>query len=303
MRDLKALDFNLLKALDALLDERNVTRAALRLGVTQPAMSGMLTRLRATFDDPLFVRAQRGMVATARAQQLAAPLKAALAGIEGLLAPATFTPSSARMTFTLAASDYALRAITVPFLAHLKSKAPGIRVALVPVEEDRLQRQLECGDLDLALVTPQSAPADLHARVLFDEHYVCVARQGHPVVDTDRPLTLDAFCALDHALVSYTAGAFEGVTDEALARLGRSRAVSLSVKSFLILPEILRASDRVAVLPSRLVVGLEGLTWVEPPLAVPGFTKVAAWHERTHADPGHRWLRQLLFASCDQVTS
>lgn len=290
------MDLNLLRALDALLDERSVTRAAARLALTQPAMSGILLRLRDAFGDPLFVRAQRGIVPTARALALAAPVKDVLADIDALLQPPVFEPGRSTMTVSIAATDYALRAIALPFLAALKASAPRIRVALVPVDSVQGQGQLERGEIDLALITTASTPPDLHARPLFDERYVCVMRAGHPAAQEE--LTLDRFCALEHALVSFTGARFEGVTDDALARLGRQRRVSLSVASFLILPEILRASDLVAVVPSRLAHGIDGIVVREAPLAIAGFTKVMAWHERSHHDLGQRWIRELLFQSC-----
>lgn len=293
--DIRTLDLNLLKALDALLDERNVTRAAERLALTQPAVSGMLTRLRESFDDPLFVRAQRGMVPTARALELAAPLKQLLGDLESLLQPPAFDPATATMTLRIAATDYALSAVVVPFLEALRLQAPGIRVAVLPVDDARLQGQFERGEVDLALVTPESSPGDLHARRLFDEDYVCLLRADHPAARKGR-LSLDSFCALDHALVSYAGGAFRGVTDEALAAVGRERRVSLSVSNFLALPEILRRSDLLAVVPRRLTAHAEGLVVLDPPLAIPSFTKLLAWHERAHRDPGQRWVRELLFS-------
>ncbi|KEA51410.1 transcriptional regulator [Mangrovibacter sp. MFB070] len=300
MKDIKALDFNLLKSLDALLDERHVTRAASKLGVTQPAMSAMLTRLRATFDDPLFVRSQRGIVPTQRALDLAMPLKQIMSELGALLQPPIFDPATAHQTFSIAATDYALRAVAVPFLQALKRQAPFIQVSLVPVDDALLPVQLEQGEIDLALVTPEAALPNLHARNLFQEHYVCVVREGHPVLAKGNTLALEDFCALDSALVSYAGGQFSGVTDDALKALGKQRNVTLSVKSFLIVPEILRASDMVAILPHRLVNGVPGLVVMEPPLAVPGFTKTAVWHERTHRDSAQRWLRELLFTACSE---
>jgi len=297
MKDIRSVDLNLLKALDALLDECHVTRAAARLGLTQPAMSGMLTRLRESFGDPLFVRAQRGMVPTQRALDLAPGVKQLLAGIDALLQPPGFDPATARLTFTIAATDYALRAIAVPFLSVLKPLAPHMRVALVPLRNGEVQTQLERGQISLALLSPENTPPDLHARVLFHERYVCVLRDGHPAA-TGRKLTLEQFCALDHALGSYEGGGFHGATDDALHKLGQRREVTVSVNSFLILPDILRASDMVAILPSRLVAGMAGLQVCEPPLEVPGFSNAAVWHARTHNDAAHRWLRELLVRSC-----
>ncbi|QNK01348.1 LysR family transcriptional regulator [Dyella telluris] len=295
--DIRTIDLNLLKALDALLDERNVTRAAERLSLTQPAVSGMLTRLRESLDDPLFIRTQRGIAPTLRALELAGPVKQILGDIETLLRPAAFDPARADMVLNIAATDYALQVVVTPFLAELRRRAPGIRVAVVPVQDPRLHTQLERGDIHLALVTPESTPPDLHARHLFDERYVCVMRQNHPGA-TSKRLSIKKFCALDHALVSYAGGSFRGVTDEALAAIGLKRRVTVSVTSFLVLPKILRESDLMAVVPERLVKGRKGLAVFDPPLEIPGFTKTVAWHERTHRDQGHRWVRELLFEVC-----
>lgn len=294
MRDIRTLDLNLLKAFNALIEERNVTRAAARLALTQPAMSGTLTRLRDSFGDPLFVRTQRGIVPTSRALELADPVKRVLQEVEALLRPRAFEPVAANFTLSLAATDYALRAVVVPFLAALRTRAPHIRVAVRQIDDDRLRSQFERGDLDLALLTPETTPPDLHVRRLFDEQYVCALRRDHPDAKR-RTLSLERFCALDHALVSYAGDSFTGTTDTALAKLGHRRRVSLSVASFLVLPEVLRASDLIAVVPRRLVADIDGLTLLKPPLDIPGFAKIAAWHDRTHRDPGHRWIRALLF--------
>lgn len=293
----KMIDLNLLKALDALLDERNVTRAAQRLSLTQPAVSAMLTRLRESFGDPLFVRTQRGITPTARALELESPLKQILAEIEAMLQPPSFDPALADMTLTIAATDYALQAVVVPFLSELRRQAPGIRAIVLPVQHERLVGQLQRGDIDFALITPDTTPPDLHARRLFDERYVCVMRADHPDA-TGNALSLERFCTLDHALVSYNGGSLSGVTDEALATIGRTRRVTVSVTSFLVLPEILRSSDLIAVVPARLAQRADDLAVFEPPIGIPGFTKTVAWHERTHHAPGHRWARALLAQTC-----
>lgn len=291
--DIRKLDLNLLKALDALLDERSVTRAADRLALTQPAVTGMLNRLRESFDDPLFVRAQRGIVPTLRAEQLAMPVKQLLADVDGMLQPQAFDPLTANMIVKLASTDYALRAIVVPFLSALRQLAPNIRVSVLPIDNQGLQLQLDRGDIDLALVTVEAAASGLHAKLLFEESYVCVMRSDHPDA-TKKKLSLDRFCALDHILVSPSGGRFQGVTDEALRKIGKSRRVTVSVTSFLVLPEILRVSDLIAVVPRRLAVHDDGLTVLEPPVEIPGFSKMLAWHERTHHDAGYRWIRTLM---------
>ncbi|MDH7638143.1 LysR family transcriptional regulator [Sphingomonas oryzagri] len=300
MRDIRTIDLNLLRALDALLDERNVSKAAERLGVTQPAVSGMLVRLRESFDDTLFVRSQRGVQPTLRALALAEPIKQVLANVEALLRPAAFDPATASFTLTLAATDYALQAVVVPFVTKLRRYAPGIRVATRPVDNDRVAQQFERGELDLALMTPESAPLDLHSRRLFDESYVCALRAGHPDASA-AGISLDRFCTLDHALVSFSGGSFHGVTDDALAHLGRERHVALSFHSFLALAEVLRETDLISVAPRRLAAAGDGLALLEPPVAIPGFTKLAVWHGRTHSDEGHRWARALLFETCGTV--
>jgi DNA-binding transcriptional LysR family regulator len=169
-----------------------------------------------------------------------------------------------------------------------------------PIEDDRVPGQLERGDVDIALLTPDGVSPDLHARHLFEEHYVCALREDHPDV-IGGALSLDRFCALDHALVSYKGERFWGVTDDVLAQGGRARRVVLSVTSFLILLEVLRTSDLIAVVPQKLLADTQGVAVLDPPIEIPGFTKVAAWHERTHHDPGHRWVRTLLFETCEAL--
>lgn len=291
--DIRTLDLNLLKTLDALLDEGSVTRAAARLSLTQPAVSGMLSRLRGYFDDPLFIRTPHGVVPTTRARMLAVPVKRILTDIDALLQPTDFNPLTAAITLTVAATDYVLKAVIVPFIAVLKDRAPKIRVRVVPVEPERIAAQLEQGQIDLALLTPPTTPDDLHSRALYDETYVCMLRAGHPYAD--KPLTLARFCRLEHVLVSYEGERFRGVTDDALAAIGKKRHVGLSVSSFLVLPDILAMSDMLAVVPRRMTQNQPNMLMMEPPLPIAGFTKSMAWHGRTHHDAAHKWLRCLLY--------
>ncbi|MDN0077625.1 LysR family transcriptional regulator [Crenobacter sp. SG2303] len=180
--------------------------------LNQPAVSGMLNRLRESFGDPLFVRSQRGIVPTLRAQALAVPVKKVLAEVEAMLRPADFDPASSTLTLRVAATDYALRTIVLPFISLLRTVAPGIRVAVRPIEDTHASLLLERGEIDLALMTLESALPDLHARRLFDEDYVCVLRLEHPDARRGR-MPLNRFCALDHALVSLSGDAFSGANN------------------------------------------------------------------------------------------
>ncbi|MBN1087281.1 LysR family transcriptional regulator [Erwinia aphidicola] len=289
--DIRTLDLNLLKALDALLDEGSVTRAAQRLSLTQPAVSGMLIRLRDYFGDPLFVRTSHGMVPTLRANELSMPVKQILTDISILLKPTQFDPMTAELTYTLVATDYALKAVVVPLMAALKQRAPNIKIAVRSVDNERMYQQLSQGEVDLALITPQTTPDELHSRALYEEDYVCVARSNHPLAATSE-MTLEQFCKQEHILVS-TEGHFTGVTDEALAKLSLTRRVGMSVNSFLVIPDILRLTDMIAVVPHRMILTNNDLVILPLPLKVPGFTKSMAWHERTHRDTGHQWVRAL----------
>jgi DNA-binding transcriptional LysR family regulator len=294
--DTEWLDLDLLVTLDMLLAERNVTRAAKRLNLSQPALSARLTRLRDIFEDPLLLPAQRGMLPTKRALELQAPLHEALEGVRRVVAEsARFEPSSAATAIAIAASDYNQYSILMPLVAVLRTEAPGIRIAWRTIDASVLTAQMERGEVDLALMTPETAPEPLRMRKLYRERYVAIARAGHPIVQGS--LDLDAFCALDHVVVSPQGGGFSGPTDTALEAIGRSRRVVLSAPGFLIVPEIIARSDMIALVPHRIVGDRSvQLQILEPPLTVQGFEIAMVWHDRTTTHPLQRWLRERIAA-------
>ena len=294
MHNIKKIDLNLLVVLDALLDERNVTRAAVRLGYTQPTISGMLTRLRDLFGDPLFVRTQRGLLATPRAQALAAPLKQLLADSQRLVARDVFDPASAKATFSISSNDYMQQALLVPLIKVLRDEARHVRIAITPPIIEGLAEALARGQIDLAITIPEFAVSDLRSRLLYREHYVVAVRPQHPLARR-AAMTVERFCNYDHVVVSPTGGSFEGPTDQALARLQLRRKVRYSVPSFLLLPEMLQTDDLVALVPSRLLSeNNKRLVVLNPPVDVPGFDVIAVWHPRVDKDIAHRWLRSRL---------
>lgn len=300
MINLRRLDLNLLVTLDVLLEEHNVTRAAARLNFSQPAVSVHLAKLRELLGDPLLLPGPRGMRPTARAEELREPLRQALEALEHTLAPSTpFDPAAATNTWRIAASDYGESTIALPALANLRAQAPGTRIAIVEMQPARIARQAALGDIDLAFHTVAGSPPDMRRRTLFAERYVLVGRDDHPRLK--RKSTLAQFCALDFVLVSHDGGGFEGVTDEALARLGMRRRVVLSVPHFLFVASVVARTDLVAMLPERLARQVaeerSGLRIVAAPVDVPGYRMAMLWHERLHRDPAHRWLREQIAAA------
>ncbi|MBB4817431.1 DNA-binding transcriptional LysR family regulator [Pseudomonas alcaligenes] len=293
MNNLRRLDLNLLVTLDVLLAEHNVTRAAERLNFSQPSVSVHLAKLREIFDDPLLLPGPRGMRPTARAEALREPLRQALESLERAVAPASpFDPAQARDTWRVAATDYGESAILLPALAGLRAAAPGTRIAVVEMVPSRIAKQAELGDIDLAFHTAEGSPLNLRRRTLFAERYVLAGRAGHPRLKR-RP-TLKQFCTLDQVIVSPDGGGFSGVTDDALAQHGLERRVVLSVPHFLFLRSVLESTDLVAMLPERLVGNSGTLQVVDAPLEVPGYEMAMLWHERSHRDPAHQWLREQI---------
>jgi DNA-binding transcriptional LysR family regulator len=290
--DTGAIDLNLLVALDALLAERSVTRAAARLRLSQPALSARLARLRDLFGDPLFVPAARGMTPTAKALELAAPLRAALAQVRGVVTAARgFDPRKDPLTLHIAASDYTQTAVLLDFALALRQRAPGIRIAFHALVD--IDAQLEHGILDLALINRINVREALRARLLFTETYVAITRKAHPV--GKRGLTPQAFARLEHIVVSPRGGGFTTPADAALQPLGVRRSTVVSASSFLFVLEMVARSDLVALVPSRLVAHRRHQLRVHPPpYPVDGFSIVMAWHHRAHHNPGQKWVRQQL---------
>lgn len=293
---LRRIDLNLLVTLDALLAEHNVTRAAERLHLSQPSVSVHLAKLREILSDPLLLPGPRGMRPTARADALRTPLREALAALEqAVTAAPPFEPQQAKATWRVGATDYGESTILLPALAALRSAAPASRLAVLQLTPARLARQLELGDLDLAFHVRDEAHVHLRHRALFVEQYVLAGRADHPGLKR-RP-TLAKFCTFEHAIVSPDGGGFQGAADPVLAALGVTRRVALSVPHFLFLRAALASTDLVAMVPSRLVRGDPALRVVAPPIEVPGFEMLMLWHERSHRDPGHAWLREQVAAA------
>jgi DNA-binding transcriptional LysR family regulator len=300
--DTKRLDLNLLVTLETLLVEQNVTKAAARLHLSQPAVSAQLNRLRHEFDDPLLIPAQRGMTPTAKALELFDPLRQALDQVRAtLVTHRNFNPAKARLTFAIACTDYLQAAVVRPLAVELRKRAPGVRVAIRYLDMSQLETQIARGDVDLALMTPQAAPPTLRTRHLFDERYVLIGRRDHPRL-RDR-ITVEEFAQLEHVMVSLDGGGFVSPVDDALAALGHKRQAALSAASFLFVPEIVSCSDFVALVPERLVGDrADKLKVMACPFPIEGFAVGMVWHERNHGHSGQRWIREALVSLIDPRT-
>ena len=291
-RDIAKLDTRLLMAFDALLSERNVTRAAEHVGLTQQGLSGQLARLRDLFDDPLFVRSKGGILPTPRAEALAPLVSRALESLEPLVSPISFDPRSFDGTVNIAASDYALALIMPPLLDRIRTAAPGMRLMVRPADHESLDVEMRDGTLDLALTVPQFVPPGLQSLHLFEERYVGVARSDHPVL-SGSDVSLDAFCAHPQVLVSPFRGDASGPTDAALAAVGRRRSIALVVPGFSVVGSLIERTDLIAVLPERLVHTMNRKIQIfEPPVPIPGFSLQIYWPRRLDTSKLHVWLRR-----------
>ncbi len=289
---LAALDLNLLVALEALLAERSVTRAARRLRLTQPATSNALARLRVALGDPLLLRGRTEMVPTPRALALAGPLSEALRGLERALeARGEFDPTSAHRMVTIATSDYVTFVLLAPLAEKLARQAPGIVLRVVPPQADLSANQLERGSVDLTIGFFKEPPKQLRRLPLFTDHLVTVARR-----DRTPPIrNLAEVTAARHVQIA-PHGETMGMLDVALERKGLARPVALLAPNFLVALTVIRG-DLVCVVPERFARALSEIVTldiIEAPLGVPEVTIAAYWHERTHASPLHTWLRGQL---------
>lgn len=287
-----AVDLNLLVALDALLQERSVSRAAARLGLTQSAMSHRLRRLREHFDDELFVGGKGGMVPTPRALSIGAPIRRGLLELDGALRPAeAFEPATSERRFDIISSDYAELVVLPRILERLGRDAPHICIALRPTDRLITQR-LADGEGDLYVGIRLDAPTLMRLPV-FEEGFASIVRTDHPRVRGR--LDLDTFTSLSHIIVS--GGEGPSAVDEALSKIGRERRVVLRLSRFAGLPHVIARSDLIATVPRGVAFSAAEylpLQVLDPPLSLPRSPIDVCWHPRSNDDGGHRFVRTLI---------
>lgn len=291
----KGLDLNLLVAFQALLEERNVSRAAERLNLSQPAMSAALARLRDYFGDRILVAQGRRMYPTAFAETLLPQVQEALGGIETLIATSqSFDPANSQRTFRLAASDYITVSVLVPLISALARQAPGVRIDL-QLPDEGSARALDAGEIDLLLTpdlfTHPNHPADL----LFEERHVIVGWAENPIFR--ETVTEEAFYAAGHVTVAFGTHRALAFADRELERLGRPRRVEVVAPSFTTVAWLLLGTQRLALMHERLARSIEhqfAIATAPLPFEFPPMREMAQYHSARAEDDGLRWIRQEL---------
>jgi DNA-binding transcriptional LysR family regulator len=294
--NLRHIDLNLLVVLEALLEERSVTRAAGRLGMSQPAASRALARLRGLLSDALLVEGQGGYTLSARAEELRPALRHVLAGIGAMLERISFEPAAAQGRLRLMMTDLHATVLGPPLLARLAAEAPGLDLDLV-APGPALMEALEGDAVDAVVGVIEDAPAGIRRRKLYDETLVTLMRAGHPAAGGR--LTLDRYLALDHIVVSVT-GVGPAPVDEVLTAMGRTRRVKVRAPNFFSAVEIAARSDLVMTLPASLAhaaAGMARFVTLPPPVDPGRFALSLLWHARHQDAPRHIWLRSIIVAA------
>jgi DNA-binding transcriptional LysR family regulator len=301
-----AFDLNLLRVFNALMRERNVTRAGERIGLSQPAVSAALNRLRAAFGDELFVRNAGQMEPTPRAIALAEPIGDALRRVERVVGSSL--PFDAAMTereFAIWGIDYVSYLLAPPLLASLTRTAPGIVIRLIDGRVGPIGQLLETGEIDLAVEVMHELTDPVRSQFLFEERYVVIAAAGHPEIaaagtNAQQPsvFDLELYCRLPHVLHSLSGGV-SGNVDAALAAIGRRRHVALSLPHFFTIAQAVAASRMIATFPERLaraVAPAMNLRIFAAPIDLAPISLAMIWHRRNDNDAAHLWLRQQVMS-------
>ena len=292
--DIATVDLNLLVALDALLPERSVTHAGRRIGLSQPAMSHALSRLRSLFADDLFVRTATSMEPTARAREIAPLVATAIEHIEAALSlGAGFEPARSAAVFTAGMAEYAEIALVGQLARAFAREAPGATLRLLPASGTDIVEQLDRGAIDVAVAYLQNLPGHIASTILLRDPFVVVARKGHPA--TAQPLSLEAYAAQQHVLVS-PRGATSGALDRILVDFGLKRRIALLVATYLAVPAALATCDLVATVPRRTArqIAITAEIAIMPLPIDFAMTVSMAWHRRAASDPAQAWFRSML---------
>ncbi|WP_028207630.1 LysR family transcriptional regulator [Paraburkholderia nodosa] len=295
--DFHGIDLNLLAAFDALMSECNVTRAATQVGVSQPAMSAALSRLRRLFGDPLFLRSSDGLLPTPRARELAGPISRALREIEAtLVKKPEFVPGNAALTFNLGLSDYPAHVFLPALLQAVGQQAPGISINVRAfTDRDHAVDLLDAGVVDAAIgVMPTHPEGRILTRPILRDEFVTIIASDHPAAR--RGMNMKTYLALPHVLVS-PEGDRHGLVDQALAQQGKQRTLALTLPQMFAVPAVVARTAMAATVMRRVALNSPAgrqLALFPPPVALPEIVFHLIWHRRSDANPAQQWLRTLI---------
>lgn len=299
----RTLDLNLLRVFDVVMAERNLTRAGERLALSQPAVSNALKRLKEAVGDELVTRITTGVRPTPRAEALWPEVRTALGHLRAALAPAEFDPHTDTTSFRLAMADATAATFMPPLVSGIEASGALVDLRVVPLTTRNPSARLEHGEADLAIgyfpdllgtIATQGGEASLRHARLHASRYVCVMRRGHPLAD--RELSLDAYCAANHLLVSFS-GRAHGLVDQALTELNRKRRILLTVNQYFTAGQVVSTSDLLTVLPAYFVAatGCGDRIVTRPlPFHLDELHVEMLWHLRHDRSSAHQWLRARL---------
>ncbi|ABV87362.1 LysR family transcriptional regulator [Shewanella pealeana] len=308
--NISRIDLNLLVYLDVLLREKNVTKAADQLGISQPAMSNGLKRLRILFDDPLLIRTSQGMTPTERAQELQPTISELIIGLEKAVQPrAEFNAAESEQVFRVMASDYAEATLIPPLIARLRTEAPNVILDIM-TPSDVSFPDVEQGRVDMVINRFDSIPQSFHQKVLWSDDFSCLISKNNPVLDN---FCLDSYLKANHVWVSKT-GMGVGVgmdpgdvqrlgwVDEALTRIGVQRRITVFTRHYQAACLLAEQQDLIATIPSKMAkqhVNNERVCIVPPPFIIQPIALTMAWSPLLQHNPAHKWMRQLITKTAD----
>lgn len=295
--DFHGIDLNLLVAFNALMNERNVTRAAIQTGVSQPAMSAALSRLRILLGDPLFQRSNAGLIPTPRARELAPPIAAALQQIEqAMIIQPVFQPKTAQVTFKLGLQDYPTVVLLPTLMQALEQTCPGVALNVVSFNDRNAAVDLlDAGAIDMAIgVPPTNGDARILTRPLLRDEFVTIVSREHQAARES--MDLQTYLELRHVLVS-PEGELHGLVDQTLAQQGKQRKLVLTVPHLFAVPAVIARTHMAATILKRVALHSQTshqLMLFSPPLALPEIVFDLIWHRRSNPSPAQIWFREFI---------
>ena len=297
--NLNKVDLNLFVVFDAIYTEANLTRAGQIIGITQPAVSNALARLRESFNDPLFVRTAQGMVPTPMAQNIITPVRSALALLRvSVQESRTFNPLQANKTFRISMTDLTEAVVLPPLFQRLRKQAPSVVVESLLSHRRETTSDLAAGRLDFAIDAPLNTDPQVRHVKLMEDRYVCAMRPAHPLAGQPS-ISLDEYLGLTHIHISTRRNGL-GQVDLALGKMGLQRKITLRSQHYLMASNVLQHTDMVMTVPERFA-RRHALHFVALPLnELPNVETHLYWHESTEQDPANRWMRELLIELCEQ---